>query len=236
MKFEHLAGKRALGSAQAKDYTDWAVSLLCEGCDSESVAILAGIGLDKETGSEEIEKYFQKSLKELALSLPPHEESLRIYAEYLCKQIVAGELEPEKGLSILEAFYSCSNYDEPIYSIWDTLGEDVWSVNNRFDCTFNSDLTRENLGSYIRDVAGLFLRLTKVELPKNLFSMYLCQKCGYLGEHALEQIDKPWLPEKLYRFFYRRGPTYRSVCAKCREPYPKSMSNFEGLKLYLDQR
>ena len=66
MKFEHLVGKRALGSAHARDYTTWAESLLYEGVDAENVAILASIGLERDPDSEEVELYFPESVTSLA--------------------------------------------------------------------------------------------------------------------------------------------------------------------------
>jgi len=58
MKFELLAGKRALGSAYSKDYTEWAESLLYEDIESENVAILASIGYERDPDSEAMKHTF----------------------------------------------------------------------------------------------------------------------------------------------------------------------------------
>lgn len=235
MKFELLAGKRVLGSAYSKDYTEWAESLLYENVDSENVAILASMGYERDPDSEEIETYFQKSLKDLGLALPSEKEGLKIYAKALCEQIISGDLEPEKGVSTLEAFFSISDY-EAIYSIWDELSEDLWMVNDRDGCIFNSGLTIENKSNYIRDVAAQFIVLLESELPDRFFYLSSCPECGHIGESDLEVMDKPWMPEKLFRLIYRRGQTRREICSNCKRPFPNNMSDYEGRKQYIDKK
>lgn len=235
MKFELLAGKRALGSAYSKDYTGWAESLLYEDIESENVAILASMGYERDPDSEEVEAYFQKSLKDLNLSLPDEKEGLKIYAKTLCEQIVSGDLEPEEGAKVLEAFYSQSDY-EAIYSIWDELSEDLWMVNDRDGCIFNTGLSSENKCEYIKGVAAQFIELLKTKLPDRFFYLCACPECGYIGENALEVIDKPWMPDKIYRFIYKRGQTQRAICANCTRPFPNNMSDYEGRRQYLNKK
>ena len=235
MKFELLAGKRALGSAYTKDYTEWAESLLYEDIESENVAILASMGYERDPDSEEVETYFLKSLKDLALTLPNEKEGLKIYAKALCEQIVSGDSEPEEGVGILESSYSKSDY-EAIYSIWDELSEDLWMVNDRDGCIFNTGLSAENKNEYIKGVAAQFIELLETNLPDRFFYLCACPECGYIGENELEVIDKPWMLSKLYRFIYERGQTQRAICANCKRPFPNNMSDYEGRKQYLSKK
>ncbi|WP_444922918.1 hypothetical protein ACJJH9_12095 [Microbulbifer sp. DLAB2-AF] len=235
MKFKLLVGKRALGSAYSKDYTEWAESLLYEGIESENVAILASMGYERDPDSEEIERYFLKSLKDLGLTLPNEKEGLKIYAKVLCEQVISGDLEPEKGTRILESFYSKSDY-EAIYSIWDELSEDLWMVNNRDGCIFNTGLSAENKNEYIKGVAAQFIELLEEKLPDRFFYLCACPECGYIGESALEVIDKSWMPDKLYRFIYKRAQTQRAICVNCKRPFPNNMSDYEGRKQYLSKK
>jgi hypothetical protein len=232
MKFEDLTGKRALGIAHVKDYADWAESLLCDGVDSQNAAILVGLGLNQYPDSEEVEKYFQRCLKELGLHIPSNEECIKYYAKYLCEQILAGGVEPENGLSLLESLFFPSDY-APIYSIWDELSDDVWRVKHNEGAIFNSGLTEENVPDYIRNVAAQFLKLIEVKLPNNFFRMSLCPKCCFFGEPKSERIEKPWLPDKLYRLIFRRGPVYRSICGECGERVLAKMWDYEGRGQYL---
>lgn len=235
MKFEILAGKRALGIAYSKSYTEWAESLLYEDVDSVNVAILASMGYERDPDSEEIEVYFQKCLKDLGLVLPEEKEGLKIYAKALCEQIISGELEPEKGVGILESFYSKSDYDA-IYSIWDELSEDLWMVNDRDGCIFNTGLTIQNKPEYIKDVALQFIELLSKTLPDRFFYLSACPACGHIGESGSEVIDKPWMPAEIFRLIYRRGQTQRAICANCKKPFPNNMSDYEGRKQYLSAK
>ncbi len=235
MKFELLAGKRALGSAYSKDYTDWAESLLYEDVESENVAILASMGYERDPDSEEIEAYFLKSLKDLGLSLPDEKKGLKIYANALCEKIVSGDLEPEKGVNILESFYSKSDY-EAVYSIWNELSEDLWMINDSDGCIFNTGLSAENKSEYVKAVAAQFIELLETNLPDRFFYLCACSECGYIGENELEVIDNPWMPDKLYRFIYKRGQTQRAICANCKRAFPNNMSDYESRKQYLSKK
>ncbi|SDU21599.1 hypothetical protein [Halopseudomonas salegens] len=235
MKFELLTGKRALGTAYSRDYTEWAESLLYEDVDSENVAILASMGCERDPDSEEIEKYFLKSIRDLDLTLPSEKDGLRRYAKALCEQIVSGDLEPEKGVSILETFYSRSDY-EAIYSIWDELSEDLWMVSDRDGCIFNTGLSTENKNEYIKGVAAQFIELLEMQLPERFFQLSACPACGHIGESESEVIDKPWLPDKLFRLIYNRGQTQRAICSRCKRPFPNNMSDYEGRKQYLSSK
>jgi len=235
MKFELLAGKRALGSDYSKDYTDWAESLLYKDVDSENVAVLAGLGYERDPDSEDIESYFLKSLSDLGLDLPSDEEALKVYAKAICEQIVASELDSEKGVSILETFFSSSDY-EAIYSIWSDLSEDLWMVNDLDGSIFNTGLTIENKDDYIKQVASQFIMLLESELPDRFFHLSACPECGVIGESGLEVIDKPWMPDKLFRLIYRRRQTLRAICTNCKNPFPKNMSDYEGRKQYFDKK
>ena len=151
---------------------------------------------------------------------------------YFCHQILAEEVEPEKGLNLLESLYFPSDY-EPIISIWDELSEDVWMVNNHEGAIFNSGLTAENVPYYIKKVARQFLTLIEIDLPKNFFRMSLCLTCGFLGESKSKRVGIAWLPVKLYRLFFQRYPAYRSFCSECGESLLAQMWDYEGREKYL---
>lgn len=224
-----------MGTAYPEDYTTWAMEMLEKGSDSENLAILAGLGYEKNADSEEIKEYFYKSLKDLGLELPTQENSILDYAKYICSEIVGGNISPENGLAILDGLYSKSDY-EPIYSIWDELSEDIWMVNDREGSIFNTGLTKENIDQYIVQVAEQFIKLTEIELPESFFRLTVCRKCGYIGENGLVRIDKPWMPENLYRLIYKRSPTMKPVCSKCGEEFPLGMADYVAREEYLKSR
>jgi len=235
MKFEILAGKRASGCTSFKDYTEWAESLLYGNVKSDNVGILASLGYGHNPDSDEIEKYFQRSLKDLGLTPPDHERGLKAYAKALCEQIVSGELEPEKGVTILETIYSSSDY-EPIYGIWEGLSEDLWMINHGEECIFSTTLTLANKDAYIKRVAAQFIELSDTDLPARFFSLSVCPACGYIGDSEFEILEKAWMPETLFRLIYKRGQTRRAICANRKNPFPHDMCDYEARTLYLSKK
>lgn len=232
MDFNLLIGKRFLGQAHWKDYAQWAEGLLRQNVDSENVAILASLDLERSLDSGEIEFYFQKSMHDCGLALPTEQDALSAYARYICGQVAHGAIAPNEGLDTLQGFCAISGY-EPIYSIWDELSEDVWRVNDREEPIFNTGLTKGNQEEYIMNVAAQFLELLEIDLPDWFFHLFACPACGYIGKNGFERIDKPWLPEKTFKLIYRRAPARRAVCAKCGAPFPKSMGDYKGREQYL---
>lgn len=233
MNFEQLSGRIALANVVPNDYIDWAENLLTEGVESENVAILASLGLDKQPDSEDIKIFFKKSLKDLNLELPLKKDGLLAYAVYLCKKIVNGEISSKKGVNELSHFFYQSGY-EPIYGVWDELNDDIWAINNGGHHLFNSNLTKENIDQYIKKMASQFIQLTEIKLPERFFHFYACSKCGYIGEYKLERIEKLWIPEKIFSLIFRRAPACQGICEKCASPYLNSMSDYETRKQYLE--
>jgi hypothetical protein len=160
---------------------------------------------------------------------------LKTYANALCEQIVSGELKPEKGVRILETIYSSSDY-EPIYSIWEGLSEDLWMINHGSECIFNTKLTLANKDDYIKCAATQFIELLDTDLPVHFFSLSACPACGYIGDSEFEVIQKPWMPETIYRLIYESGQLQRAICADCKTPFPLSMHDYEGRALYLSKK
>ncbi len=76
MDLDLLAGKRAMGLATPEDRIAWAERLLAKGSDLDDVQILASLGLDRRPDAQEVEGYFQRSLRALGLVLPPRQARL----------------------------------------------------------------------------------------------------------------------------------------------------------------
>ncbi len=233
MLTKELAVKIVLGEAHAKDYTDWAENMLKQGSGSENIAILAGLGLDKAPDPKEIKYYFNKSLKDAGLELPEKKDCVLDYARYICGEIIEGRISPVKGMHILDSLYLKTDYD-PVYSIWSELSEDIWLLNDEGICLFNTGLTKDNTDMYIINVAKQFILLTETCLPENFFQLGVCRKCGYIGESRTERIEMPWLPERLFRFIYRKGPAVRSICSRCGKPDPLNMGDYMAREKYLE--
>jgi hypothetical protein len=107
MKTSVLSGKIALCEAQPKDYTDWAEEQLLAGHESESVVILAslGLGLDKDPDRWEVENLFSKCLTELSILFEDREKAIKDYSLFLCESISSEVITPQEGLAQLSCFW-----------------------------------------------------------------------------------------------------------------------------------
>jgi len=235
MRFATFFGKRALGIALPKDYIDWAESLLYEGIESTNITILAGFGLEKNPDSHEVEIYFQKALADLDLSIPSDKQSLKLYAKSLCQSISSGSLAPESTLSILTQFYLESNYDD-IYSIWDGLYDDLEMIKSGKSSFFNTGLTSQNKKNYIQDVASQFIVLLDDDLPEDFFELKVCHQCGHIGKSDYKTLERPWIPDKIFRYIHKRGQAKQVRCSKCKALRPSTMRDYKARKRYFESK
>jgi len=236
-QFNILVAKRALGIVQAKDFSDWAESLLVQGCNAENVAILAGFGLEHFPNSYDIELYFKKCVDELGLVLFEDRAAIFEYVYELAANICKGIIKPRAGLESLKNFWVATDDDEPLYRIWDELAEDVCALGD-YDAYYlwNTGLSEENVDEFIIKVAQQFLQLCESDLPEDFFCLCACSDCGHIGKAQLIRIDLPWLPEKLFRLVYGKAPTFKWVCGCCAQPQIKNMFDYEGRRLYLESK
>lgn len=235
MKFETLVGKRAVGKAHVADYSTWAESLLHEGEQPESVAVLAGLGVDKYTDTQELERYFQKAVKELGLSLPAEELAKSWYAVEICRKMVGGDLDLYEGIAVLQAFHEVGD-DFSEFKIWDELSEDLWLLEEGgYGCVFNSELTAGNSEEFILAVAKQFIELCDMRLPKGFYAMSVCDDCGNIGLSVSECEELSLLSKLLDKIRNRSSVTCRAVCSTCRSVSVRSMSDYKVRELYLNR-
>ena len=168
MTFEKLTHKIATGLVHAKDYTDWAESLLSDGEQSENVAILAGLGLDKYPDSYDVAFYFERSINDLGLFIKDIDELRMDCAEALCKEFLRNEISSAELVNQLDSFFTESDY-EPIFSIWSELNEDIWMLSDCEHSIFNSELTTVKREEYIKQIATQFIHLLHLKLPNSFF-------------------------------------------------------------------
>ena len=234
MDLVELAGKIELGTVQARDYAEWALSLLEEGSKLDSIAVLASMTLQREVTFWEVEPYFAKAIADLGIEIPKGTSAASLYSKAVCRDIVSGVLSPKDGLSKMEPLYRSTDY-EHLYSIWSELSEDIWSLEHQDFCYFNSELTLERVDDYIVAVADQFIRLLDSPLPSNFFRLSWCKNCKNVGNAEPVRESLNWMPIGLYRVIFRRHPRWLPVCAKCRTPFPIGMGDFVARKAYLEQ-
>src|SRR5690606_40208672 len=85
----NIFAERILTNFDSKKLVNWAVEVILLGYESENLYVLAGLDFES---TEEREKYFIESLKDLQIEIETNEEKLiENYAITLTKKVVAKE-------------------------------------------------------------------------------------------------------------------------------------------------
>jgi len=219
-----------------EDYVEWAVECLAAGSSSESVAILAGLDLDRPMDSEEVHKYFQKACGELGIEWPDKQVALKRYARWLCEELLAERADPTESLLQLARFSSASGYSEGLYALWEGLDEDLAQLEDGRGAIFNSGFTREKADAYIRQVAAQFLRLLSIDLPKSFWGLAYCSVCEAIEKPVAKKISSRWPPRMLSAFLSHRRAEYELVCARCGSRDILHMHDYHARQVFLDRR
>lgn len=233
LAFEILIAKQALGMADIEDFSDWAESLLHQGCELENVAILASLGVSNDTDLDEAEYYFSQCINDLNLCVPNQQDAIWTYSQELAKAVAAKTLKPSVGLGVLKSFWIATDYTQPLYSLWYDLAVDVYSLNNQDAYLWNAELYNEDMNEFIIKTAQQFLDLAQQELPENFFDLIACFDCQQIGQLTHKRIELPWLAMPLFRLIYGRNPTLLPICSHCGSDHIKSMRDYQGRALYL---
>jgi len=86
----------------------WAMSLLEDGVESESLAILAT--LQQFINEFEADQYFSKVLSELSITKPPIEEAIGGFVKVIAQEVINGELDPLEGVAYFDRINSEMDY------------------------------------------------------------------------------------------------------------------------------
>jgi hypothetical protein len=165
-----LLGEKSVTYFDSQKYVNWAITLLENGFDSESLVILAGLD---SYDTEEKEKYFWKSIEELNIRIDKTEiELIEIYANFLAIQVVENKINPTIALRKMFNITRATDYTSkymPFYELDDAL--DLLQYDN---ISINDGLTLENKDEYIKEEFELFLEMDKLEIDKSIREKSYC--------------------------------------------------------------
>jgi len=107
--------------ATLDDVVAWAMEMLEEGYDTESLGILAG--LTEPLSWQEVESYLNKAIGELGWDMPPDEEScLRAYALDVARAIIEGTVSTREGCAEIYRIWLALDYPNDLLA-WSFLDE-----------------------------------------------------------------------------------------------------------------
>jgi hypothetical protein len=148
-----LLAQRLLTYFDSKKFVDWAMILLQNGNESESLIILAGLDYDT---TEVREKYFWQSISELQLEINATDfELIENYAIYVAKSVIDNQLNPHSGLAVMQDIVRESDYSKRYIQFFE-LDEDIDCLKYDNRTIFNPGLTLENKESFIKKNLSCF--------------------------------------------------------------------------------
>jgi hypothetical protein len=131
----------------------WAISMLERDFDSPSLRILSGLD-----GSSlfEADDYFRRVLRELQISEPDFETSIRAFACELATRLIVGTLDPENGVRELYRLCVAADYAKE-FMVWFYLDDALDDIRaGQYPWTYES-LTASNFEETVRSEAKNFL-------------------------------------------------------------------------------
>ena len=186
----------------SKMLVDWAVLLLQNGYDSESLTILAG--LDNEQ-TEVRENYFWNSIQELDLNLNKTEsEIIDVYAKDIAKKVIEGKLNPIKGLSIMSEIVVLSDYSGKYIHFYE-VEDDISNLKHDNSTIFNHNLNHNNINSFLIKEFQLFLEMEQLHIKDEIRNSSICQNCNSIQETTLK-TKKNFFGKPKYNYW---------VCSNC---------------------
>lgn len=108
-----LQGKRRLKHVSSQEYINWAMNMLEEGNDEESIVTLAGSLPLEDTA--ELGKHFDKAIEKLGQAVGD-KEAILIYAKEVAQAVLDQKITCEEGASVLHQIFK--DTDDHLYFIW----------------------------------------------------------------------------------------------------------------------
>ncbi len=177
-----IQAKRQLGYFDTQELVDWAVAALQTGYETEHLLMLAGMD---GYPSQEKWDYFERSVAELGLPLPPPDkEALRAYATVRAEEVVAGRLDWRAGLSEFVKICRASRY-APRYDYFSYLSDELDMIEDGVGIgQYVANLTQANAPDVVRQAFNHFLAGEALGIDPWQWGKVYCYACGEIAPPA----------------------------------------------------
>ena len=186
-----ILAEKLLTHFDSQKYVDWAVALLENGFESESLVILAGLD---SYSTEEKEKYFWESIGELGIRIEKNDsELIDYYAYFIANQVIDNKITPMLGLSRMLDVVRATDYSSK-YIQFDLLDEDIDYLNYSQTTIYNTGLTFDNKEEFVKEEFQFFLQMNQLKIDDSLRNKSYCLSCNKFVEPLLKtkyQLKKP---------------------------------------------
>lgn len=188
-----MLAEKNLTYFDSQKYVDWAVTLLENEYESESLIILAGLD---SYGTEEKEKYFWKSIEELNIKIEKSDfELIGNYADFVAKQVLEDKISPMDGLKKMLAVVYATDYSSEYMPFYE-LDADLDLLDYSGFTIFSTGLTTENKDEYIKAEFELFLAMRELNIDESLKEKSYCLNCNSFVKPVLKKKFKWKKPYK----------------------------------------
>ena len=188
----NIFAERILSPFDSKKLVNWAVEVILLGYESENLYVLAGLDFES---TEEREKYFSESLKDLQIEIETDEENLiENYAITLTKKVLSKEVDVDYGFQQILKIVIASDYDQKYIPFFE-IDEDLDYLKYDNTTIFNNGLTIENSKDFILEEFRIFLEMENLKIPTEQRKKCYCEKCNKLNipvTKTIFQLKKPF--------------------------------------------
>ncbi|HLV46491.1 MAG TPA: hypothetical protein VKY32_05570 [Flavobacterium sp.] len=188
----NILAERTLTQFDSKKLVDWAVKVLELGYENENLFVLAGLDFDS---TEEREKYFWESLKDLKIEVEKDEEKLiENYALTIAKKVTKKEIEVDFAFKQMLKIVSASDYDQRYIAFYE-IDEDLDYLRYDNSVIFNTGLNLENSKEFILEEFKIFIEMETLNIPFEDRRKCYCEKCNNLNIPVTKnkyQLKKPF--------------------------------------------
>ena len=206
----------------SKILVDWAVMMMQNGLESESLIILAG--LDNES-TEEREQYFLRAIEELKLDNSKSENDLLdYYATYVAESVINKKIKPLDGLTLMLNIVLATDYSDKYIQFY-YINEDLDYLQNYQQTIFSSGLSLDNAESYLLKEFELFLESNKYNIDSKIRELAYCITCKTVKKSTLK-TKRNWIGQKKYGIW---------VCGNCGSKDILSFNNQKGKEIILNK-
>lgn len=232
MQTDNLILNRSLGTAYPDQYVDWAVERMCDGLDSPSLRILAGLNPKLET--EEIEAYFRKTCSELNIECVNPAQEPRRSVDLIRRSYEHGDMTAMTAFHMLARLYQHSEYSDPLLGVFYEIEEELSLRGSGHEGCFYPPDALVDLDEALRSEFDLFFAASQLDLPKGFSRFIRCEHCGHIGEARLRRKT---LGDKIRGMIprLRPKPAWWFTCSRCGSFDYKIMMDPDVRRDYLNQ-
>ena len=178
-----LLAQRLFSYFDSKKLVDWAVMMMENNYDSDSLVILAGLDSDS---TEVREQYFWQTIDELKLNVKKSDfDLIDHYAVYVAESVISKMISPKKGLSIMQEIVQATDYSDKYIHFFE-LDEDLDYLKYDNQTIFNSGLSLQNSDKFIIREFELFLDAEKFKIDDTVKELAYCNSCSSIGKPKLK--------------------------------------------------